>query len=101
MQKVITHKGTLGERLAIFKNIKSMGFDKGRVTGPYTSDFNATDPERGVNIGSDLSLAIRWWFVNDSKIYSHIILHKGWFCDEHRGQVLKGVVLRLSRSKGF
>ncbi len=101
MQKIITHKDSLVERLVNFKILKSMGFNGGRCTEPFTINFNAIDSKRAFDIGSDFSPAPRWWFVNDSTNYSYIIQHRGWVCDEDGEEVLKGVVFRLPSSKGF
>ena len=85
-------KGSKAERLTEAKN---------PVCGPY---FHSPKPGGGKGCGfyleSDGGIALRWTWAD--KVSGAGIEHTGWYSDEHGdSEKIRGLVLRLPRSRGF
>lgn len=47
---------------------------------------------------SDFAPGLRWQWCDDIAVS---IRHRGWFCDEHQDETIRGLVFRLPRGRGF
>ena len=75
---------------------------KNRVCGPYyTTRQLITGRHSGKSfyLGSDFSPDLRWQWCDD---VTSRINHTGWFTNEYGdGDIIRGIVFRLPRSRGF
>jgi hypothetical protein len=101
MRKLRFLKGTIEERLASYKNLKSMGYKDGRCTGPYQIDFNASDELRSFYLGSDFQPSNRWWFADESPEHPSLLKNKGYFCDSYLSQTIRGIIVKLPNQRGY
>jgi hypothetical protein len=101
MRKLRFLKGTIEERLASYKNLKSMGYKDGRCTGPYQIDFNASDELRSFYLGSDFQPSNRWWFTDESPESPGHSKNIGNVCDAYSTQFLRGIIVKLPKHRGY
>ena len=66
--------------------------------GPYHFRVDADQPTRSAYLDSDFFPGLRWQYAD--KVTSRI-RHTGWYCGDYDNDKIRGIVLRLPRSRGF
>jgi hypothetical protein len=71
--------------------------DLRKVCGPYHFRQDADAEYRSFYLDSDFAPGLRWRYADEVVR----IDHKGWFVDDFKEDVLRGIVLTLPKSRGF
>ena len=72
--------------------------DLRKLCGPYHFRVDADSEHRSAYLDSDFFPGLRWEYAD--KVTPRI-RHTGWYCDEYGDDTIRGIVLRLPRSRGF
>lgn len=80
--------------------VKRLAARKPVVCGDYChapKPVSGRHPGKGFYLDSDGMPGLRWQWADD--VVS--LRHRGWFCDSHCEETIRGVVLRLPHGRGF
>lgn len=69
-----------------------------KCCGPYQFRVDADQPTRSAYLDSDFFPGLRWEYADE---VSRPIKHTGWFSDECGDDIIRGIVLRLPKGRGF
>jgi hypothetical protein len=91
----ILPRGPLSTRLAEFKRTHGK-----RTCGPYYRTEPSPNPRVGFfYLDSDFMPGLRWEWADE--VEGAHVNHTGWYCDEFQDSKIRGLVMRLPRSRGF
>jgi hypothetical protein len=91
----ILPRAPLSTRLAEYKQTRGK-----RTCGPYYRTEPAPNPHGAFfYLDSDFMPGLRWEWCDE--VEGIRIGHTGWFTDEYGGGKIRGLVMRLPRSRGF